>query len=175
MLYACVQRFDVTGNLKKFCKILGTKHALLWQAMLVQLSIVQKIFAVGIFELQLLQLCQYKGFFKNSKLIWILIAIMAQLPFLFNRSTLMVSLPPQGDILNFSPSPSTKLCYRCLSSKYLVRECRGEIRCIYCFNYGHRARFCYQRKARLQLKWAAKPCTPPLSPCALMRETFLFP
>ena len=28
MLHACVQRFDVTGNLKKFCKILRTKHAL---------------------------------------------------------------------------------------------------------------------------------------------------
>jgi hypothetical protein len=47
--------------------------------------------------------------------------------------------PPQGVIFNFSPSPSIKLCYRCLSSKHLVRECRGEIRCIYCFNYGHRA------------------------------------
>ena len=28
MLHACVQRFDVTGNLEKFCKILGTKQAL---------------------------------------------------------------------------------------------------------------------------------------------------
>ena len=28
MLHACVQRFDVTGNLEKFCKILGTKYAL---------------------------------------------------------------------------------------------------------------------------------------------------
>ena len=28
MLHACVQRFDVTGNLEKFCKILGTKLAL---------------------------------------------------------------------------------------------------------------------------------------------------
>ena len=28
MLHACVQRFDVTGNLKKFCKILKTKQAL---------------------------------------------------------------------------------------------------------------------------------------------------
>ena len=28
MLHACVQRFDVMGNLKKFCKILGTKQAL---------------------------------------------------------------------------------------------------------------------------------------------------
>ena len=28
MLHACVQRFDVTGNLEKFCKILGTKHYL---------------------------------------------------------------------------------------------------------------------------------------------------
>jgi hypothetical protein len=28
MLHACVQRFDVTENLKKFCKILGTKHVL---------------------------------------------------------------------------------------------------------------------------------------------------
>ena len=27
MLYACVQRFDVTKNLKKFCKILETKQA----------------------------------------------------------------------------------------------------------------------------------------------------
>ena len=27
MLHACVQRFDVTGNLEKFCKILGTKQA----------------------------------------------------------------------------------------------------------------------------------------------------
>jgi len=26
MLHACVQRFDVTENLEKFCKILGTKH-----------------------------------------------------------------------------------------------------------------------------------------------------
>ena len=28
MLHACVQRFDVTENLEKFCKILGTKQAL---------------------------------------------------------------------------------------------------------------------------------------------------
>jgi hypothetical protein len=27
MLHACVQRFDVTGNLEKFCIILETKHA----------------------------------------------------------------------------------------------------------------------------------------------------
>ena len=27
MLHICVQRFDVTGNLEKFCKILGTKQA----------------------------------------------------------------------------------------------------------------------------------------------------
>ena len=26
MLHACIQRFDVTGNLEKLCKILGTKH-----------------------------------------------------------------------------------------------------------------------------------------------------
>ena len=29
MFHACVQRFDVTGNLEKFCKILGTKQALI--------------------------------------------------------------------------------------------------------------------------------------------------
>ena len=28
MLHACVQRFDVTKNFEKFCKILGTKQAL---------------------------------------------------------------------------------------------------------------------------------------------------
>ena len=28
MFQACVQRFDVTRNLEKFCKILGTKHYL---------------------------------------------------------------------------------------------------------------------------------------------------
>ena len=28
MLHACVQRFDVTRNLEKFCKILRTKQAL---------------------------------------------------------------------------------------------------------------------------------------------------
>jgi hypothetical protein len=28
MLRACVQRFDMTGNLKKFCKILATRQAL---------------------------------------------------------------------------------------------------------------------------------------------------
>jgi hypothetical protein len=27
MVHACVQRFDVTGNLEKFYKILGTKQA----------------------------------------------------------------------------------------------------------------------------------------------------
>jgi hypothetical protein len=27
MLHACVQIFDVMGNLEKFCKILGTKQA----------------------------------------------------------------------------------------------------------------------------------------------------
>ena len=27
MLHACVQRFDVTENLEKFCKILETKQA----------------------------------------------------------------------------------------------------------------------------------------------------
>ena len=27
MLHACVQRFDVTEDLEKFCKILGTKQA----------------------------------------------------------------------------------------------------------------------------------------------------
>ena len=28
MIHACVQRFDVTENLEKFCKILETKQAL---------------------------------------------------------------------------------------------------------------------------------------------------
>ena len=28
MFHACVQRFDVTGNLEKFYKILGTKQTL---------------------------------------------------------------------------------------------------------------------------------------------------
>jgi hypothetical protein len=28
MLYACVQRFDVTGNLKNFAKFFGTKQGL---------------------------------------------------------------------------------------------------------------------------------------------------
>ena len=30
MLHACVQRFDVTENIEKFYKILGTKHALIF-------------------------------------------------------------------------------------------------------------------------------------------------
>ena len=30
MLHAYVQRFDVTGNLEKFCKILGTKQTLIF-------------------------------------------------------------------------------------------------------------------------------------------------
>jgi hypothetical protein len=30
MLHTCVQRFDVTENLEKFCKILETKQALRW-------------------------------------------------------------------------------------------------------------------------------------------------
>ena len=38
MLHACVQRFDVTGNLEKFCKILGTKQALSLQILAPLLS-----------------------------------------------------------------------------------------------------------------------------------------
>lgn len=64
---------------------------------------------------------------------------------------------PQGDRFNFSPSTNVRLCFLCLSPNHLVRECRGEIRCIYCFSYGHRARFCVKRKLDLQHKWAAKP------------------
>ena len=33
MLHACVQRFNVTENLEKFCKILETKQALSTQRM----------------------------------------------------------------------------------------------------------------------------------------------
>jgi len=46
---------------------------------------------------------------------------------------------PQGERYNFTPNPSTRLCFRCLSPNHLIQECRSGIRCIYCFIYGHRA------------------------------------
>jgi len=46
---------------------------------------------------------------------------------------------PQGERFNFNPNLSTRLCFRCLSPNHLIWECRSDIRCIYCFTYGHRA------------------------------------
>ena len=70
---------------------------------------------------------------------------------------------PQGERYNFTPNPSTRLCFRCLSPNHLIRECRSDIRFIYCFIYGHRARNCFRRRAHLKLKWAAKPSLQPSS------------
>jgi hypothetical protein len=40
----------------------------------------------------------------------------------------------QGDRFNFSPNPTTRLCFNCLSPAHLVKYCEEETRCIYCFN-----------------------------------------
>jgi hypothetical protein len=71
--------------------------------------------------------------------------------------------PPQCERFNFSPNPATRFCFKCLSPEHLVKECRGEIRCVYCFNYGHRARFCAKRRSDLKYKWAVKPVKAPSS------------
>jgi hypothetical protein len=67
----------------------------------------------------------------------------------------------QGDRFNFSPNPTTRLCFNCLSPAHLVKYCEEETRCIYCFNYGHRARTCVKRRFDLRRKWAIKPRSHP--------------
>lgn len=85
-------------------------------------------------------------------------------PILYNRSTTMkCSSTKANDSTYVTPNPSTRLCFRCLSPNHLIRECPSDIRCIFCFTYGHRARNCFRRRAHLKLKWTAKPSLQPSS------------
>jgi hypothetical protein len=40
----------------------------------------------------------------------------------------------------------SRCCFKCLSPSHLVRDCCGQLRCLFCFNYGHKARFCAKRR-----------------------------
>lgn len=50
----------------------------------------------------------------------------------------------------------TKVCFRCLSLRHLVRECTSEIRCKACYNYGHVARLCIRRRLASKHAWQEK-------------------
>jgi hypothetical protein len=73
---------------------------------------------------------------------------------------------PQGERFNFFPNSSTHLCFKCPSPDHLIRDCSEKIRCFYCYNYGHKARFCNKRRLDQNLKWALK-----LSKCHPFKET----
>ncbi|GJM96549.1 hypothetical protein PR202_ga13394 [Eleusine coracana subsp. coracana] len=54
-------------------------------------------------------------------------------------------------------APSVRACFRCLSEGHLVRDCRNQLRCRWCFFYGHKARACYRRLSHRNSKWVVKP------------------
>jgi hypothetical protein len=54
----------------------------------------------------------------------------------------------------------SRCCFKCLSPSHLVRDCCGQLRCLFCFNYGHKARFCAKRRESLNYKWILKPDKP---------------
>jgi hypothetical protein len=46
------------------------------------------------------------------------------------------------------------VCFKCLGQGHHVRDCRGNFRCLHCFNFGHRAKIVWGKKS--SLKWAPK-------------------
>ena len=62
---------------------------------------------------------------------------------------------PQGVRFIF-PSNASRCCFRCLSPGHFVRDCFCDIRCIYCFNYGHKAQVCVKRRVAAKLKWVSR-------------------
>lgn len=51
------------------------------------------------------------------------------------------------------------LCYRCLAPGHNVRDCKEQIRCWCCYNYGHRKRECTKWRSFRRIKWAPRPST----------------
>jgi hypothetical protein len=100
-------------------------------------------------------------FFKISKAISTLASILTMLPTPSRQHGLMLGLLPRVNASVFFPNHATRLCFRCLSPTHLVKDCWGETRCIYCFNYGHRARYCAKRRLDLKRKWDIKPSKHP--------------
>jgi hypothetical protein len=64
--------------------------------------------------------------------------------------------PPQGERFSFLSSHATRLCFRCLSPAHLVKDCSWQIRCWFCFSYGHRANSCFKRLSGTSVKRVPK-------------------
>ncbi|TVU25943.1 hypothetical protein EJB05_28466, partial [Eragrostis curvula] len=55
--------------------------------------------------------------------------------------------------------PSSVVCGNCLAWGHIARECASEVRCRFCFDYGHRVKQRFRKKMKQKLIWAPKPRT----------------
>ncbi|WVZ99153.1 hypothetical protein U9M48_044492, partial [Paspalum notatum var. saurae] len=79
---------------------------------------------------------------------------------LFNKvtQTQPSMLPHRAATSAIANSPANPLpfCGNCLAVGHFVKVCSGQIRCLFCFNYGHRAKHCIRRLSSSRVKWTAK-------------------
>jgi len=51
---------------------------------------------------------------------------------------------------------SRLFCSKCLGNGHGLSACSNSIRCWFCFNYGHKAKFCFKKRVAGKLQWAMK-------------------
>ncbi|CAD6336183.1 unnamed protein product [Miscanthus lutarioriparius] len=69
----------------------------------------------------------------------------------------LIELPPnRGDLLSSTLNCLHRVCFRCLGADHFIKDCMSAFRCLYCYNYGHRAKYCVKRRLDLRHKWAPK-------------------
>jgi hypothetical protein len=75
----------------------------------------------------------------------------------------IIELPPsRGDLLSSTLNRLHRVCFRCLGADHFIKDCTSAFRCLYCYNYGHRYKYCVKRRLELRRKWAPKPSKLPL-------------
>ena len=70
---------------------------------------------------------------------------------------LLGGVSDRGEHLNYQPRLYSRVCYKCLDDGHVIRDCTKKLRCYYCFNYDHHAKFCAKRRFDLRHKWAPNP------------------
>ena len=71
-----------------------------------------------------------------------------------------MGLTSQGDRLIPPPDTCSRRYFRCLSPRHLVRNCLSKIGCLFCHNYGHKAKLCAKRREAFNLKWVQRTSKP---------------
>ncbi|TVU24840.1 hypothetical protein EJB05_27300, partial [Eragrostis curvula] len=76
---------------------------------------------------------------------------------------MLVKAPIRGNRVSHCINSNFLFCTNCLGRGHSVRDCKEKIRCLFCFDYGHRAKHCFKRRRNTLCKWARKPNQQPVS------------